>query len=113
MASKQEAAASVPQTFLRLSGGYAPKPKDVAMTENLKYAILVGMDYISFILLLVLPFSAYLLGTAILQACSMESDSHYIGTDAVYIAGEACTVNMTLDRSQEEIATDMEMSRAS
>lgn len=80
------------------------------MTENLKYAILVGMDYISFILLLVLPFSAYLLGTAILQACSMESNGiQPIGTDAVYIAGEACTVNMTLDRSQEEIATDMEM----
>ena len=80
------------------------------MTENFKYAILVGMDYISFILLLVLPFSAYLLGTAILQACSMESDGiHTIGTDAVYIAGEACTVNMTLDRSEEEIATDMEM----
>ena len=46
----------------------------------------------------------------LLGACNLNSNGiHTIGSDAVYIAGEACTVNMTLDRSEEEIATDMEI----
>ena len=30
-----------------------------------------------------------------------------IGENAVYLAGEACTVNMTFDRTEEEIIQDM------
>ena len=30
-----------------------------------------------------------------------------IGTEAVYLAGEACVVNMTFDRSEEQIVNDM------
>lgn len=36
-----------------------------------------------------------------------NSGIHPIGENAVYIAGEACTVNMTPQRSEEEILGDM------
>ena len=37
----------------------------------------------------------------------VNSSIHVISPNAVYLAGEACTVNMGLDRSEEEIQTEM------
>ena len=76
------------------------------MTENLKYAILWDGLHLFHLAtgtpILCIP-SRYC------YTAGLQYGIHPIGSDAVYIAGEACTVNMTLDRSQEEIATDMEM----
>ena len=44
-------------------------------------------------------------GTSITS--SFNSGIHIISPNAVYLAGEACTVNMHLERSEEEIQTEM------
>jgi hypothetical protein len=37
----------------------------------------------------------------------VNSGIHVISPNAVYLAGEACTVNMHLERSEEEISNEM------
>ena len=49
--------------------------------------------------------SAFIL-TFMSQGINSNNGVHPIGTDAVYLAGEACTINAELDRTIAELRSD-------
>jgi len=60
--------------------------------------------------LILLAISVSLVAQAALVAghfMTKDDGIHIIGKDTVYLAGEACTVNMTFDRKFENIQSDM------
>lgn len=68
-------------------------------------------DYMDYIRLAVIGiigvFAVY--GVGHLFFSTSGSGVHPIGANAVYIAGEACTINAGLDRSEEDIIRDAKM----
>ena len=50
----------------------------------------------------------FLLIITFIVTCASGDGIHPIGENAVYIAGEACTLNMTTDRTIPDIRKDFE-----
>ena len=62
-------------------------------------------NYVSYVFIGVIGFCFLIMGQ---YAVAHNGGSiHPIGENAVYIAGESCTVNMTPPRGEEEILFDM------
>jgi len=61
--------------------------------------------YVTAAIILSVVVLGFKFGTSITS--KVNSSVHVISPNAVYLAGEACTVNMEFDRTEEEVQTEM------